>query len=128
MLKDGESFVIWLYSGQDSGWNWNEAHLGRLKGKSPKQGLFPLIDIMGPQNGVVKHLTLISIWSQWASEMYNEGESVRDRMQLQRRCIPCIQGWSAQVDPVSKLSFLELPLKANRVQHDLFIRYNLTTH
>lgn len=35
-----------------------------------------------------------------------------------------IQGWSAQVDPVSKLSFLELPLKAITVltiQNYLFI-------
>lgn len=76
MLKD---WVIWLYSGQDSGWNWNAAHLGRLKGKSPKQGLFPLIDVMGPQSGVVKHLTVISIWSQWAREMYNEGETPAER-------------------------------------------------
>lgn len=57
MLKDGESFVIRLYSEQDSG--WNEAHLGRLKGTPPKQGLFPLIDVTGQQNAVVKHLTFI---------------------------------------------------------------------
>lgn len=54
------------------------------------------------------------------------GESVRQDAAAERMK-PRIQGWSAQVDPVSKLSFLEMPLESLPSKMIFFIRQCLTT-
>lgn len=123
MLIERELFLIWLYSESNSGWNWNKGHFLGIEGESPKQGLYPLTDVSGPQHGVVKHLTFISIWSQRARGTWRLMR--RRKWEMGRSCRGDAsrvghRGWACL-----SIEFLWITFKVFTDPNDSFIRHQL---